>query len=112
MSMPNQVVCRRCHAQAGYACRDLAWGEPAFPMAIYHKVRIEDAAKENQMAFPKNSDELKAAGYIFSNDATCRACGDEIEWWETPAGKPMPFNPMTQGSSLAIAHFKTCSDKR
>ena len=62
------------------------------------------------MAFPKTSDELKAAGYVFDNDATCRGCGDEIEWWKTPSGKSMPFNPMPSSSTPAIAHWATCSD--
>lgn len=42
MSMPNKVVCRRCEPCEGYGCRDLARGEPCLPMAIYHKIRIED----------------------------------------------------------------------
>jgi hypothetical protein len=62
------------------------------------------------MAFPKTFDEMKSAGYKFSNDANCRGCGDEIEWWETPAGKKLPMNPMTAGISPAISHWSTCSD--
>lgn len=62
------------------------------------------------MSFPRTFDEMKAAGYTFSNDATCRGCGDDIEWWETPNGKKLPMNPMTSGSSEAKAHWATCSD--
>ena len=62
------------------------------------------------MAFPRTFDELKAADYKFSNDAICKGCGDDIEWWETPKGKKIPMNLMTAGSSPAVAHWSTCSD--
>ena len=62
------------------------------------------------MAFPKDFHELKAAGYVFDNDAECRGCGDAIEWWITPNGKKIPMNPMPTGSTPAISHFSTCSD--
>lgn len=62
------------------------------------------------MAFPKTFEEMKAAGYVFDNDATCRGCGDDIEWWITPAGKKLPMNPMSSGWSPATSHFTTCSD--
>jgi hypothetical protein len=59
--------------------------------------------------FPKNSDELKARGWKFQNDSTCNKCGDSIEWWDSPNGKPLPFNPMEKGLSPAIKHFETCT---
>lgn len=62
------------------------------------------------MAFPKTFDELKPAGYTFDNYAICRGCGDDIEWWITPTGKKIPMNPMSSGSSPAIAHFTTCTE--
>lgn len=62
------------------------------------------------MAFPKTFDEMKPAGYKFLGNATCKGCGDDIEWWETPNGKKIPMNPMTSGSSEAVAHWSTCSD--
>jgi hypothetical protein len=62
------------------------------------------------MPFPKDADALKAAGYKFDNDAVCRGCGDEIEWWISPSGKKMPMNPMKAGSEAAVNHFATCSD--
>ena len=60
------------------------------------------------MAFPKTLNEMKSAGYRFDNDAECRGCGDDIEWWETPNRKKIPMNPMTSGDSQAIAHWATC----
>ena len=62
------------------------------------------------MLFPKNFGELKAANYHFDNDAVCRGCGDDIEWWITPTGKKIPMNPMTSDSSPAVAHWSTCTE--
>jgi hypothetical protein len=62
------------------------------------------------MAFPKTLDEMKAAGYKFDNDATCRGCGADIEWWITPRGRKIPMDPMTKGASQAVSHFATCND--
>ena len=64
------------------------------------------------MAFPKTADEMKAAGYVFDNDATCRGCGADIEWWITPRGSKIPMDPMPRGVSEAIAHFTTCPDAK
>jgi len=63
------------------------------------------------MPFPKTLDELKSAGYKYDNDATCRGCGDPIEWWITPNGKPIPMNSMDKGSDPAMAHWATCSER-
>jgi hypothetical protein len=49
----------------------------------------------------KTSDQLKAAGYEYDNDATCRGCGEPIEWWITPKGKKMP---MTVIKTATIQH--------
>lgn len=62
------------------------------------------------MAFPKDSNEMKAQGYVFDNGAICRGCGEEIEWWKTPQGKSMPFNPMKKSTDEAVTHFRTCSE--
>lgn len=60
------------------------------------------------MAFPKTMDEMNAAGYKFDNHATCRGCGDDIEWWLSPKGSKVPMNPMDKGTSPAVSHFATC----
>lgn len=62
------------------------------------------------MPFPKNLDEMKAFGYRFADNGTCKGCGEDIEWWVTPRGKNIPMNPMQGGSSEAVSHFATCSD--
>ena len=50
------------------------------------------------MAIPDNSNELKRAGYEYSNDATCRGCGARIEWWITPNDKKMPLSTKVVGT--------------
>jgi hypothetical protein len=62
------------------------------------------------MPFPKNIEELRAADYKFDNHATCRGCGEEIEWWITPKGSKMPMNPMPSASTPAVTHFSTCTE--
>ena len=62
------------------------------------------------MPFPKTRDELVGGGYKFSSHARCKACAQEIEWWETPRGKKMPFNLMPVGSSPSVTHFSDCPD--
>lgn len=60
--------------------------------------------------FPKTLDELKTFGYKFLNDASCRNCGADIEWYETPRGKKIPMNAMDKGNSPAVPHWKSCSE--
>lgn len=62
------------------------------------------------MAFPKTSDDLKAMGYVFIDDAECKGCGEAIEWYRTPKGKSIPINPMGCGSDKAIPHWTTCTE--
>lgn len=54
------------------------------------------------MKFPASSDELKAAGYEYDNDAACRGCGEPIEWWITPNSKKMPL--VVQKKSADLLH--------
>jgi hypothetical protein len=63
------------------------------------------------MAFPRTLDEMTTAGYKFDNHATCRGCGDDIEWWITPTGKKIPMNIMDRGASTATAHWATCPEQ-
>ena len=55
------------------------------------------------MALPTTIDELRQQNYKYSGDSECKACGADIEWWETPRGKKIPMNHGT-----AIAHWSTC----
>ena len=62
------------------------------------------------MAFPTTLNEMKQRGYSFQDDAVCRGCGEDIEWYKTPNGKKIPMNPMTGGDSEAVAHWATCDN--
>jgi hypothetical protein len=66
------------------------------------------------MAEPLTSDQLKAAGYEYSNDGTCRGCGAPVEWWLTPAGKRMPMTVLTSAdrNSTISGMLKDPGDKR
>ena len=44
------------------------------------------------MPIPGKKSDLEAMGYVFDNEAKCRGCGAEIEWWITPKGKSMPMS--------------------
>jgi hypothetical protein len=55
--------------------------------------------------------ELKARGWTFKNHGTC-SCGDEVEWWTSRYGNPLPFNPMNRGTDNAVPHKETCSERK
>jgi hypothetical protein len=60
------------------------------------------------MAFPKTQAEMVESGYGFDRIETCRGCHQNMEMWETPAGKRIPMDPMPEDESPAISHFATC----
>ena len=60
------------------------------------------------MTFPKNRAQMLTAGYKPQPSGECRACHKVIEFWQTPAGKQIPMDPMETDDSLAITHFATC----
>jgi len=61
------------------------------------------------MPFPKNRLAMANAGYKPLPSGNCRGCNQAIEFWQTPAGKQIPMNPMETEDSPAITHFATCS---
>ena len=66
------------------------------------------------LKWPVTSDELKAAGYEYDGDATCRGCQAPIEFWITPNWKKMPMSILKtsdRNSSIA-AMMKDPGDKR
>jgi len=60
------------------------------------------------MGFPKTTDEMKAAGYVFEDESFCKACGASIERMSTPRGKKLPIDLTTRGSDTAVPHWSTC----
>lgn len=71
--------------------------------------------KGSHVSFPRTLSDLRSAGWKMSeghdgtNYGVCRNCGDDLEWWESPHGKKLPFNIMRQANDPAIAHFNTCT---
>jgi len=55
--------------------------------------------------FPRTELELEKAGYEFEGTGKCRACGEELAWYRTPAGKRMPLEEGT-----LEPHWAKCSD--
>lgn len=70
------------------------------------------------MKFPATSDQLKRAGYEYSNEARCKGpnCGEMIEWWITPNDKKMPLSVRKEGNVLFNSgevrepHHMSCPD--
>src|SRR5258706_9391030 len=78
-----------------------------------------------EMPTPEKKEDLEAAGWLFDNEAKCRGCGAEIEWWVTPSGRkcPMSVVPLDErgevvppGSLLRVirfvrrSHFSDCPE--
>jgi hypothetical protein len=60
--------------------------------------------------FPETRAKLIAAHFVLlNNDAKCKGCGMDIEWWKTPTDKKIPMNPMPLDFSAAIAHWVNCT---
>ena len=66
------------------------------------------------LKYPVTSDELKAEGYEYDNDGTCRGCQAPIEWWITKGGKKMPMSILTSAdrNKTIDAMLKDPGDKR
>jgi hypothetical protein len=66
------------------------------------------------LKWPATSDQMKAAGYLYDNEATCRRCDATIEWWITPLGKKMPISIIRTATILHASpdlrqpHFADC----
>ena len=66
------------------------------------------------MPFPNTAQRLREAGYVYDNDATCRGCGADIQWWITPKGKKMPMSFKQTGNvkdgfgEVMESHFSSC----
>ena len=61
------------------------------------------------MPIPNTVEALKAAGYTFDNEGTCRGCGATILWFTTPKGKKAPFERVQPAIGEVIeSHFGRC----
>lgn len=61
------------------------------------------------MAIPDKRGDLISFGYSKLNDSRCSGCGADVEWWETPRKKKMPFVVSTQnGIEVLTPHWADC----
>lgn len=61
--------------------------------------------------YPETKSELNDSAFIFKGRGKCKDCGAIIEWWETPKGKTIPLDRMTEDHDKAIPHWKSCPEK-
>lgn len=65
------------------------------------------AAKEFKL--PATCRQLEAAGYRFVYARRCKRCDVSLEFWQTPAKKWAPLEPMKDDPQRRRAsHFATC----
>jgi hypothetical protein len=60
------------------------------------------------MSFPATRAEMEAAGYSLNEYTRCKGCQRLMEFWNTPQGRRIPMNPMTDPESPAVSHFTDC----
>lgn len=60
------------------------------------------------MPFPKNADEMWAAGYTFLDHGQCEGCDQAIEFWLTPGKRRISVNPMPTEEAKARLHLQRC----
>ena len=78
--------------------------------------QVQIIKRDSPVSIPKTSNELRAEGYEYSNDAICRGCQEEIEWWITPTGHRMPMSVKRIGTvktgfqEFRESHFATCTE--
>lgn len=69
---------------------------------------IFQSRQSTRRPLPSTRTELVVAGYVFSNLKPCNGCQRNIEWWTSPRGSPLPFDPMAEGAEMAVNHLETC----
>ena len=68
---------------------------------------------KKRIHWPATEIELGQAGYTWdggSKPCTGRTCNAHIEWWKTPAGKPMPMHRLADGTLQP--HWADCPDAK
>ena len=56
-------------------------------------------------------DDMTNRGWQFSNQSTCEACGESVEWWSTPEGTKAKLVPMQRGSDPQMYHNSVCTGR-
>lgn len=60
------------------------------------------------MSFPATRELMEQAGYKRRYYTRCRGCMRPMEFWNTPEGKSIPMDCMSDPDSPAVSHFATC----
>jgi hypothetical protein len=55
---------------------------------------------------PRNRDEMVSDGWVFSNKAPCKECGEELDWWTSPKKQHLPVLALD-----GIVHLGTCAQR-
>lgn len=67
------------------------------------------------MKWPATSSEMAAEGWLYDNDAVCKGCMMNIEWWISPKGAKTPINTIPPENNLVSnlekrqLHFSSCT---
>ena len=120
----SHSFCGRCYHILPKAMQDALYKrfgegyEAAFTDAqkyLEHPSEVP-AAPAVKVKYPATSDELKRAGFEYTNDGVCRSCGAAIEWYVTPGGKKIPMSVIKPGDPLKTSaefrqpHFADCPE--
>lgn len=71
------------------------------------------------MPLPDTKEGFEAIGWILDNEARCRYCDEQIEWWITRDGKKIPISVIDEKDTskafpqpilrtIRRAHFSDC----
>lgn len=78
----------------------------ATPEQVEEKRKITEAKQGEQM-IPTTRVGLKQAGYKECGTSRCKRCGVQIDWYQTPGNKKMPFEENADGE--IVPHFASCN---
>lgn len=69
------------------------------------------------MKWPATKEEMLDAGWLYTNDGTCRGCKAPIEWWISPNGRKTPINIFCPEDVIFAheetreSHFRSCPER-
>ena len=63
------------------------------------------------MPFPVDLEALEAAGYVYDRSGKCSECGEDVEYFKTPAKREIVMDPMGTPGRAAIQHWNTCKPR-
>ncbi len=60
------------------------------------------------LTIPPTWTELEEAGYVWQSRTTCKACGREMEWWVSPAGRWLALELAPEMGGARTLHTLLC----